>query len=368
MPKMNGENARALHNYFEFLAQAKGRSSASIDAAAKAIARFQKAAKSRDFKKLNRRQIIAFKDRLVEQANLRTGERLSKSTVTSTLRELRAFFEWLAREPGYRSRIVFSDIQYFNATERDLTVARAKRTKKVPTIDQLHHTIKHMAVDTIFERRDRAMIALALLTGARDGALVSLKLKHIDLEEGMVSFDGREVDTKFGKSFTTWFFPVGGEALAIVTAWIDELRAVFLWGEDDPVFPATQMGRGENGNFIPVGLARHGWSGTSPIRRIFRRAFDRAGLPYFNPHVFRDMLARYGLKVCSSHEAYKAWSQNLGHSNMLTTLTSYGEVPAHRQAELIRDLVATQDDNPKRDKLDEIHRLISSIAGERVTQ
>ena len=34
-------------------------------------------------------------------------------------------------------------------------------------------------------------------------------------------------------------------------------------------------------------------------------------------------------------EEMKAWSQNLGHADVLTTFTSYGEVPLHRQKELI---------------------------------
>jgi hypothetical protein len=32
----------------------------------------------------------------------------------------------------------------------------------------------------------------------------------------------------------------------------------------------------------------------------------------------------------------KAWSQNLGHTEVLTTFTSYGAMPTHRQGELIR--------------------------------
>ena len=32
----------------------------------------------------------------------------------------------------------------------------------------------------------------------------------------------------------------------------------------------------------------------------------------------------------------KAWSQNLGHSEVMTTLTSYGSVPTHEQGELIK--------------------------------
>jgi hypothetical protein len=35
-----------------------------------------------------------------------------------------------------------------------------------------------MPVETAIERRDRALIAFTILTGARDGAIASLKLKH----------------------------------------------------------------------------------------------------------------------------------------------------------------------------------------------
>ncbi|UDL94088.1 hypothetical protein LGH83_16345 [Lichenihabitans sp. PAMC28606] len=35
-------------------------------------------------------------------------------------------------------------------------------------------------------------------------------------------------------------------------------------------------------------------------------------------------------------EGFKAWPQNLGHSDPLTTFTSYGTLPAHRQGEMIR--------------------------------
>jgi hypothetical protein len=58
-------------------------------------------------------------------------------------------------------------------------------------------------------------------------------------------------------------------------------------------------------------------------------------LRYFNPHSFRKTLALYGLKHCPDHEALKAWSQNLGHADMLTTLNSYGNIPGERQAEIL---------------------------------
>ena len=37
-------------------------------------------------------------------------------------------------------------------------------------------------------------------------------------------------------------------------------------------------------------------------------------------------------------EAFKAWSMNLGHENVATTLNSYLPVTTERQMQIIRDL------------------------------
>ena len=71
---------------------------------------------------------------------------------------------------------------------------------------------------------------------------------------------------------------------------------------------------------------------------IFRKAFEQAGLPYFHPHSFRKTLGQLGQRVCRSPEEFKAWSQNLGHEHVMTTLTNYGAVTISRQAEIIRRL------------------------------
>jgi integrase/recombinase XerC len=88
--------------------------------------------------------------------------------------------------------------------------------------------------------------------------------------------------------------------------------------------------------FVAAGLDRKHWSGASPIRQIFSKAFAAAGLPYFNPHSFRKTLALLGGRLCKTPEEYKAWSQNLGHDHVLTTFSSYGDVGSYRQIEIIR--------------------------------
>ena len=97
------------------------------------------------------------------------------------------------------------------------------------------------------------------------------------------------------------------------------------------------------------GLSRSHWSTATPIRKIFKEAFAKAGLPYFHPHSFRRTLAQLGERLCHTPEEFEAWSQNLGHETVLTTFSSYGEVARDRQAKLIRQLgqITSRPDFPK---------------------
>jgi integrase len=195
------------------------------------------------------------------------------------------------------------------------------------------------------ERRNRALVAFTLLTGARDGAIASFKLKHVDLAEGCVYQDAHEVRTKFSKSFTTWFFPVDGAVRRIVEDWVAYLRIEKLWGLDDPLFPSTLVGLGPTGEFRVLGLAREHWGSAGTIRAIFKEAFECAGLPYANPHSFRNTLAQLGERLCVTAEAAKAWSQNLGHDHVMTTFTNYGALTSSRQAAILRTLAGQLSDD-----------------------
>lgn len=338
MKTHNPENERIKRRYFAYLKEAKRQSEQTVDAVAKALARFEDYTKHRDFKAFNFNQAIAFKNHLAEQKALRSGEKLSKATLNATLANLKRFFQWLAWQPGYKSRFQYSDADYFNLSENDMRVATAKREQSAPTLEQVKHVIANMPNDTEIDRRNRALIAFTLLTGTRDSAISSMKLKHIDLIHGSIHQDAREVKTKFRKTFKTYFFPVGEEIQGIVAEWVVYLREVKLWGNDDPLFPATLVECGSARQFEVAGLDKRCWSNATPIRKIFREAFERAGLPYFNPHSLRNTLVRLGETVCQNPEAFKAWSQNLGHEQVLTTFLSYGTVGSQRQREIIQGL------------------------------
>ena len=338
MKKHSPDNERIKRKYFSFLKEAKRHSEPTVDAAAKALSRFESYTKYKDFKTFHHNQAIAFKKHLSEQKGQQSGEKLSKATLHSTLTQLKRFFEWLSDKPGYKSRFQHSDAEYFNLSDKDMRVATAQREQKVPTLEQIKHVIKTMPAATDVERRNRALVAFTLLTGARDSAIASMKLKHIDLITNCVYQDAREVKTKFSKTFNTFFFPVGEEIQLIVAEWVAYLRDEKLWGNNDPLFPATRIVLGTTKQFEVAGLTRDHWSNASPIRKIFREAFINVGLPYFNPHSFRNTLVQLGQDVCKTPEEFKAWSQNLGHEKVLTTFLSYGEVACQRQGDIIKGL------------------------------
>ncbi len=231
---------------------------------------------------------------------------------------------------------------------KDARVATTRREKAAPTLEQVKRVISMMPAGTAIERRNRALIAFTLLTGARDGAIASMKVKHVDLAGNNVYQDARDVNTKFSKTITTYFFSIGEEykepLRQIVVEWLTYLKEELFWGNDDPLFPATRMVEQNTAQqFEAVGLERKHWSTASPIRKIFRDAFASAGFQYYNPHCFRDTLTQYGIVNCPNAEALKAWSQNLGHEKVLTTLLNYGQVATVRQGEIMQEMAKPRD-------------------------
>ena len=67
MTKHNPENERIKRKYFAYLKEAKRHSEPTVDAAAKALSRFEEYNRYRDFKAFHYEQAVAFKRHLAEQ-------------------------------------------------------------------------------------------------------------------------------------------------------------------------------------------------------------------------------------------------------------------------------------------------------------
>jgi len=338
MTKYNPKNERIKHAYFQFLAEADGRSLATIDGIRKALLRFEQYNRLKDFSTFNREQAIGFKKHLTETKAERSGKPLSLATVFSTLNHLKAFLKWVAQQPGYKSKIHLPDINYFSLTDKENRAAKASPLKKFPTLEQIRQVILAMPNTDEVAKRNRALIAFTITTGIRVQAMTSLKIKHVDLERYLVAQDPREVKTKFSKQINTYFFPVGEDLQQICMDWVLYLQKEKLYGYDAPLFPRTCLKHDENLSFQAAGLVPEPWSSTGPIREIFRAAFQAAGLPYYHPHSFRHTLGHLMRTRCKSIEEIQAWSQNLGHESPITTFTSYGHMNPYSQGEILKSL------------------------------
>ena len=343
--KHNPNNERIKRKYLIFLKEAKRQNEVSLDGVAKALSRFEEYTKYRDFKAFHFEQAVAFKKHLAKQKNKNTGKNLSKATLNTTLRHLKTFFQWLYLQPGYKSHINYTHTEYFNLSEKETRIATAKRNKPVPTMEQIRHVIESMPHKTEIEKRNRALIAFTIFTGARDSTIASFKIKHINCDAEIVFQDAKEVKTKFSKTFTSYFFPVGDDIKRIVSDWINYLTQDLLFGNEDPLFPKTHVVNNKNKKFEASGLKQEHWSNATPIRKIFKDAFIQANLTYFNPHSFRNTLVSFDEKSCKTPEEFKAWSQNLGHERVLTTFTSYGDVQPQRQSEIFQQLKKPRQNN-----------------------
>jgi integrase family protein with SAM-like domain len=125
MTNYNAANERIKRRYFAYLVEAQGHSEQTIDAVAKAIARFEAFTRYKDFRSFHIEQAKAFKRDLADQRAQRGGEPLSKATLYATLTALKRFFVWLAGQPGYKSRIAYADAEYFNLSTKDVRIAKA---------------------------------------------------------------------------------------------------------------------------------------------------------------------------------------------------------------------------------------------------
>lgn len=86
----------------------------------------------------------------------------------------------------YKSRVSYSDAEYFNQNAKDASIDHAQRKAPYPTLAQYRDAFDRMLGGTAIARRNKALFAFMMITGARDGAISSCRLKHVDLIEGTV--------------------------------------------------------------------------------------------------------------------------------------------------------------------------------------
>lgn len=320
------ENEAMKREFFEQLKGGRGFSKSSIKSHAEAINQWQLFTKNEDFSTYDKSKAVAFTEWLNTRPAKTKSGKISLVTQDNYLRRIKKFFVWLGDQPGYKSKILKNDADYLRLSKADTQIARSGTTKKMPTFDDARKIIEGINDKSEIERRDRALISFALITGARISAIVSLKMKSFDKTLKQIDQNpGDGVKTKNSKKILTTFFPI---------SW-DEPEKYFLeWYEylelkgfqpNYPIFPATAGGfvDGEN-SYAKETIGKDAWVGTGAARKIFEKRCKNVGLPYFHPHSFRHLIVSILSKKRLTEEEKRAINMNLGHENVGTTFGSYG--------------------------------------------
>lgn len=338
MPEYNPKNEVAKKLYEDALLHGKHRDPKTVKAVWNSINLFEEFTGYADFRTLNADQAKGFKAWLVKKTN-KKGEALSLSTARSTLQALREFFLWLAFLPQYVRKVDGTAAQYLRLSDNDNRAGRASREKPPPTLEELSTALAAMPSGTDIEKRDRALFAFTVITCVRDDALVSLKMKDVDPQRKTVWQDPKHVRTKRRKGINTRFVSqVMPEAEEIVLDWLRHAVDVLRLKPDHPLFPKTLVENDpETMAFKANGLSREHWANAQPVRDVFKAAFERVGLPYYNPHLFRKTVVKWAQQNCSQLE-FKAISQNIGHDHAMTTYNAYGELSVDEQFRAIENI------------------------------
>lgn len=326
-------NASVVYLYQGELRHGKGFNPKTVNDILRHIWQFEEHTGPVDFRSVTRKMIEDFKDELIGRADKSGKEGLSASTIVHTFGNLKAFFTWLSSQDGYRRSITAQLYNHFNSPRHLVELAGAAGQKFVPSAEQLRLMLERMPANSPAQRRDRAMLGALFLFGVRDGALISLRVKHVDIDHKQIFQDAREVKTKFSKTSIVDWFPVGDDIERIVIDWLKELKGMGA-GEDDPLFPTAPFKPWIGQHSIEFEFL----TTAAPVRQVLRKAAAAAGVPYFKPHAIRSTVAKLCDEWASSLRDMKALSQNLGHEQISTTSKYYGDVEPDLKQELFRKM------------------------------
>jgi integrase/recombinase XerD len=317
------ENEQIKRQFFEHLKGAEGFAKTSVNTFAEAIGQWQLFTNDDDFGNFNKSQALAYREWLAGRETKTKAGRLSLVTQYNYLRRIKRFFSWLAEQQGFKSKIQKNDIEFLRLSKKDALIARSGTTKTMPTFEEVKAIIESIEIKNEIDRRDRALICFALITGCRISAIVSLKMKNFDKVKKLIDQNpGDGVRTKNSKKILTTFFPIRwDEPEQHFMDWYEYLEKKGF-GPEDPLFPVT---KGEIGSaYSKEFVGRAFWNDSSAARKIFEKRCKGADLPYFHPHSFRHLVVNIMSKTRLTEEEKRAISLNLGHSNVGTTFGSYG--------------------------------------------
>ena len=223
---------------------------------------------------------------------------LSPASIRRSVSALRTYFRFLVGDA-----IVSAD-----PSERLETPKRWRTLPEVLTVDEVQRLLASPTLDDALVFRDRALLELAYGAGLRVSEWITLGVRDLMLEEGLIRV--------FGKGSKERLVPIGRAAITAAAVYLRELRPRLEKGEGKGILFLNARGRP---------LTRMGaW-------KILRGHVDRAAITkHVSPHTLRHSFATHLLEGGAD---LRAVQEMLGHVDIATT-----QIYTHVDREYLRQV------------------------------
>jgi integrase/recombinase XerD len=223
---------------------------------------------------------------------------LSPASIRRNVSAVRTYFRFLTGDG-----IVVRD-----PSERLETPKRWRTLPEVLSVEEVQRLLAAPTLDDTFVFRDRAMLELAYGAGLRVSEWITLGVRDVLLDEGLVRV--------FGKGSKERLVPIGRSAIGAVAVYLRELRPRLERGEGKGILLLNARGRP---------LTRMGaW-------KILRGYVERAGITrHVTPHTLRHSFATHLLEGGAD---LRAVQEMLGHVDIATT-----QIYTHVDREYLRQV------------------------------
>ena len=257
-------------------------------------------------------------ERFAEYADVK-GVAAPLDITARTLREYVYHLKDLGLSPASIRRNVSAVRSYFrfllgdgvlvrDPSERLETPKRWRELPDVLSVDEVQRLIAAPTLDDAMVFRDRALLELAYGAGLRVSEWITLGVRDLLLEEGLVRV--------FGKGSKERLVPIGRSAIGAVAIYLREQRPKLEKGEGKGILFLNARGRP---------LTRMGaW-------KILRGYVERAGITkHVSPHTLRHSFATHLLEGGAD---LRAVQEMLGHADISTT-----QIYTHVDREYLRQV------------------------------
>jgi integrase/recombinase XerD len=225
-------------------------------------------------------------------------EGLQPSSIRRTISAVRTYFGYLVAEGAVAA----------DPTDQVEVPRAGRRLPGVLTREEAARILDAPDPADRFFWRDKALLEFAYASGVRVGELITLKVRDVDLQEGMALV--------LGKGARERIVPVGRAALQAMIVYLREIRPVLARNRAEGVVFLNARG---------TPLSRMG------VWKILRKQVRRAGVtkrvtPHTMRHSFATHLLEGGADLASVQEM-------LGHADIATT-----QIYTHVEREYLRDV------------------------------